>query len=142
MKLYHVEVASHFNYETFNAILKKDSTFPTDLFKWEKGSSYKGYVYNPKTQAEQEEQAELKDAWERVELSEAIKTFPEHVTIKWDSRMQILTEKQFYLTYRYCNIINLLDVDTQQQPISDADLNKLADLIVSKLNLINLKETT
>ena len=142
MILYHVEFTSSFNYETFSAVLVKDNTFPEDLFEWEKSSSYEGHVYSPKTQAEQEEQAELKDTWERAELSEAMKTSPKHVTVKWNSKIQILTEQQFHLTYRNCNIINLLDVDTQEQFIGDATLNKLADLIVTKLNLTNLKETT
>jgi hypothetical protein len=135
MKLYHVEFGFSFNYEIFNGVFSKDNTFPKDLFQWEKDSSYKGYIRNPSTQAEQEEQAELKANWDRMELSEAMKTSPEYVKAKWDCRMQILTESQFHLTYRHCTIINLLDVDTSEQFISDATLNKLADLIVTKLNL-------
>lgn len=135
MKLYHVEFTSSFTYEAFNEILNQDKTFPKNLFKWEKNSNYPGYVYNPNTQAEKEEQAELENNWQRMELSEVIKTAPKYLLVKWDSRTQILTEQQFYLTYRHCNIINLIDVDTQQQSINDETLNKLADIIVTKLNL-------
>ena len=140
MKLYHVEFTSTFNYETFNELLEKDSSFSKNLFEWEKDSNYKGYIYNPKTQAEIEKQAELKDNWDRTELSEAMKTDPKYVIVKWNSRIQILTEPQFYLTYRNCTIINLLDVEEKEQFISDIVLNKLANLIVTKLSLYNSKE--
>jgi hypothetical protein len=133
IKLYDVEFNSDLPYS-------KSHSFQEINFQWEKSSNYPNYKYNPSTDAEREEQTELKAQWDTFSLEDVIKNHPDRVDLKWDCRRQILTEEQFEQLYKYCNLTNILYPAVPSK--IELNLEDLANRIVNKLATSLLKETT
>lgn len=126
MKLYVIELNNSFSYVDFLSI-KQDDVNKLDI-KWEKDSQYPNYKYNPSTDAEIEEQAELKANWEILSIEEVLQSHPSKATISWGNRQHIITEDQFDQMFKFCELKNILHFDD-----TSIDLEKLADLIITKL---------
>lgn len=125
IKLYDVEFGSEFSYTKADKLIDLSEL----NFKWSKSSTYPKHKYNPSTDAEREEQAELKAEWENLSLDEAVAQYPDKVEIDWNNRRHILTEAQFEKLYKYCKLNSII----YPEPSSEIDIEDLANRIVSKL---------
>ena len=132
IKIYDVEFNSDFTYS-------QAKNFKGFNFEWEKASNYPNYKYNPSTDAEKEEQAELKSEWDNLSLEEVVITHPDKVTLQWENRRQIITEEQFEECYKGCKLTNIL-YPKVPDPI-ELNLEDLANRIVSKLATSLVKES-
>lgn len=134
MKLYEVEFNGSCFKNVVNNNLLKDIPFT-----WEKSSNYPEYKYSIPDD-EKEKHEEYKKSWELVTLEQAMINYPDKIELPYNSRRHVITLRQYESCYKYCEIKNIINVDTETQ-IQAIDLEQLANKISDRLgtNLTQFK---
>lgn len=132
IELYTVE----FSEFTYSKYINLKSPNPITL-KWTKSSQYKGYKYNPSTDAEKATQEDLRTKWDALSLEEAMIEQPEYVEISWGDRTCTLTHEQFKVYYPFCKLIRIIEIEQPElidiETLSNTIVNKLIPLLKEKI---------